>query len=74
MAGDPESEADDDMMRAFLRGRRESVLAIVEGLDEEAGHREGTPRRHGAAGWPLTTRRIGNLSVNNEEDQHAIDR
>jgi hypothetical protein len=29
VAGDPESEADGEMLRAFLRGQRESVSAIV---------------------------------------------
>ena len=46
MAGDHESQADDEMVRAFLRGQRESVLAIVEGLDEEAWHRSVVP-----TGW-----------------------
>jgi hypothetical protein len=46
VAGDHESEADDEMLRAFLRDQRESVLAIVEGLDEEAWHRSVVP-----TGW-----------------------
>jgi hypothetical protein len=46
VAGDHGSEADDEMLRAFLRGQRESVLAIVEGLDEEAWHRSVVP-----TGW-----------------------
>lgn len=33
-----ESDAQDEMLRAFLRGQREAVLAIVDGLDEEAWH------------------------------------
>jgi hypothetical protein len=40
------SEASDDMLRAFLRAQRESVLAIVEGLSEEAWHRSVVP-----TGW-----------------------
>src|ERR1019366_6801815 len=43
VAGDHESEADDEMLRAFLRDQRESVLAIVEGLDEEAWYRSVVP-------------------------------
>jgi len=35
VAGHHESEADDEMLRAFLRGQRESVLAVVEGLSEK---------------------------------------
>ena len=46
MAADHESEAADEMLRDFLRGQRESVLAIVEGLDEEAWHRSIVP-----TGW-----------------------
>ena len=46
MAEDHESEADDEMLRDFLRGQRESVLAIVAGLDEEAWHRSVVP-----TGW-----------------------
>ena len=46
MAGVHETEADDEMLRAFLRGQHESVLAIVEGLDEEAWHRSVVP-----TGW-----------------------
>jgi hypothetical protein len=34
------------MLRAFLRAQRESVLAIVEGLSEEAWHRSVVP-----TGW-----------------------
>ena len=46
MAEDHESEAGDEMLRDFLRGQRESVLAIVDGLDEEAWHRSVVP-----TGW-----------------------
>jgi Protein of unknown function (DUF664) len=46
VARDLEIEAEDEMLRAFLRGQRESVLAIVEGLDEEAWHRPIVP-----TGW-----------------------
>jgi hypothetical protein len=46
VAGDHESEADDEMLRDFLRGQRESILAIVDGLDEEAWHRSIFP-----TGW-----------------------
>jgi len=46
VAGDNENEADDELLRAFLRGQRESVLAVVEGLDEEAWHRSVVP-----TGW-----------------------
>jgi hypothetical protein len=46
MAEDHESEAADEMLRDFLRGQRESVLAIVEGLDEAAWHRSVVP-----TGW-----------------------
>jgi hypothetical protein len=44
-ADDP-SEASDEMLRTFLRAQRESVLAIVEGLSEEAWHRSVVP-----TGW-----------------------
>jgi hypothetical protein len=44
--GDHETKADDEMLRAFLRAQRETVLAIVEGLDEEAWHRPVVP-----TGW-----------------------
>jgi Protein of unknown function (DUF664) len=40
---DHASQASDDMLRAFLRAQRESVLAIVEGLSEEAWHRSVVP-------------------------------
>jgi Protein of unknown function (DUF664) len=43
---DHASQASDEMLRAFLRGQRESVLAIVEGLSEEAWHRSVVP-----TGW-----------------------
>jgi hypothetical protein len=46
MAADHMSEANDEMLRAFLRAQRESVLAIVEGLSEEAWHRSVVP-----TGW-----------------------
>jgi hypothetical protein len=46
MAADHRSEAGDEMLRAFLRAQRESVLAIVEGLSEEAWHRSVVP-----TGW-----------------------
>ena len=46
LAGDHESEANDEMLRAFLRGQRDSVLAIVDGLDEDAWHRPVVP-----TGW-----------------------
>jgi uncharacterized protein DUF664 len=41
-----ERDADDGMLRAFLRGQREAVLAIVEGLDEADWHRSVLP-----TGW-----------------------
>ena len=37
--GSRASQADDKMLRASLRAQHESVLAIVEGLSEEAWHR-----------------------------------
>lgn len=46
MATGQTSEASDEMLRSFLRVQRESVLAIVEGLSEEAWHRSVVP-----AGW-----------------------
>jgi len=46
MAADHVSEADDEMLRGFLRAQRESVLAVVEGLSEEAWHRSVVP-----TGW-----------------------
>ncbi|MGH7640003.1 MAG: DinB family protein [Candidatus Dormibacteria bacterium] len=39
-------EGEDAMLREFLRGQRESVLAIVDGLDEGAWHRSVVP-----TGW-----------------------
>jgi hypothetical protein len=44
--GNHQSEIDDEMLRDFLRGQRESVLAIVDGLDEDAWHRSIVP-----TGW-----------------------
>jgi hypothetical protein len=38
--------ADDEMLRDMLRGQRDAVLAIVEGLDENAWHRSVVP-----TGW-----------------------
>ena len=46
MVGEVERQADDEMLRDFLRGQRESVLAIVEGLDEADWHRSVLP-----TGW-----------------------
>ena len=46
MATEHESDANDEMLRAFLRAQRESVLAIVEGLSEQAWHRSVVP-----TGW-----------------------
>src|ERR1700690_2118098 len=40
------SEASDDMLRTFLRAQRGSVLAVVEGLSEEAWPRSIVP-----TGW-----------------------
>lgn len=48
MAGDHESEADDEMLRDFLRGQRESVVAIVAGhLDIARELLDGTTRLGG---------------------------
>jgi hypothetical protein len=41
-----EREADDEMLRDLLRGQREAVLAVVEGLDEADWHRSVVP-----TGW-----------------------
>lgn len=46
MTADHTSAANDEMLKTFLRGQRASVLAIVEGLDEEAWHRSVVP-----TGW-----------------------
>jgi len=46
MAADQASKADDETLRVFLRAQRESVLAIVEGLSEEAWHNSVAP-----TGW-----------------------
>jgi hypothetical protein len=46
MTADHTSPSTDEMLRSFLRGQRESVLAIVEGLSEEAWHRSVVP-----TGW-----------------------
>ncbi len=43
---DDASDANDEMLRTFLRAQRESVLAIVEELSEEAWHRSVVP-----TGW-----------------------
>ena len=60
MAADHLGEASDEMLRTFLRAQRESVLAIVEGLSEEAWHRSVVPtgwtpagmvEHLGGAGW-----------------------
>ena len=53
MAADHTSEATDEMLRTFLRAQRESVLAIVEGLGEEAWHRPVVP-----TGWKRTDRAV----------------
>jgi uncharacterized damage-inducible protein DinB len=45
---DQASETSDEMLRDFLRAQRESVLAVVEGLSEEAWHRSVVP-----TGWTL---------------------
>ena len=50
MAADHTNEASDEMLRAFLRAQRESVLAIVEGLSEEAWHRSVVPTGRTPAG------------------------
>ncbi len=44
--GAGQASEDDEMLRTFLRAQRESVLAIVEGLSEEAWHRSVVP-----TGW-----------------------
>lgn len=46
VAQEHESEAADAMLRVFLRAHREVVLAVVDGLDEEDGHRSVVP-----TGW-----------------------
>ncbi len=46
MSADDADEADDEILRGFLRAQRESVLAIVEGLGEDAWHRSVVP-----TGW-----------------------
>jgi hypothetical protein len=46
VVGEFEGDTDDEMLRAFLRAQRESVLAIVEGLDEADWHRSVLP-----TGW-----------------------
>jgi hypothetical protein len=46
MTADHTSETTDEMLRTFLRAQRESVLAVVEGLSEEAWHRSVVP-----TGW-----------------------
>jgi hypothetical protein len=46
VAEDHEREAADEMLRDFLRGQREAILEIVDGLDEEAWHRSIVP-----TGW-----------------------
>ena len=45
MTGQHESKEDQALL-AFLHAQRDSVLAIVEGLDEEAWHRSVVP-----SGW-----------------------
>lgn len=46
MSTDETSADSDEMLRTFLRAQREAVLAIVEGLSEEAWHRSVVP-----TGW-----------------------
>ncbi len=46
MTADHASETADEMLRSFLRAQRESVLAIVDELSEEAWHRSVVP-----TGW-----------------------
>lgn len=46
MAMDDATGTNDEMLRASLRGQRETVLAVVEGLTEEAWHRSVVP-----TGW-----------------------
>lgn len=55
MGGDHESHADDEMLWGFLHDQRDSVLAIVDGLDEDAWHRSVVP-----TGW---TPSIGNRTI-----------
>jgi len=43
---DQPDEATDEMLREFLRAQRAAVLAIVDGLSEEAWHRPAVP-----TGW-----------------------
>jgi len=50
MAADHTSESSDEMLRNFLRAQRESVLAIVDGLSEEAWHRSVVPTSWTPAG------------------------
>jgi hypothetical protein len=42
------SEHEDEMLRSFLRAQRESVLVIVDGLDEKDWHRSVVP-----TGWTI---------------------
>jgi Protein of unknown function (DUF664) len=49
MATDDTRESD-EMLRSFLRGQRESVLAIAEGLSEEQWHRSVVPTEWTPAG------------------------
>ncbi|MGH7611923.1 MAG: DinB family protein [Candidatus Dormibacteria bacterium] len=46
MAADHRGASDDERVVDFLRGQRETVLAIVAGLDEKAWHRSVVP-----TGW-----------------------
>jgi hypothetical protein len=46
MAEEHEHDTHDEMLRAFLRGQREAILAIVDGLDEADWHRSVLP-----TGW-----------------------
>ena len=80
------NSADDEMMLAFLRAQREAVLAIVEGLSEEAWHRSVVPtgwtpagmvEHLGGAEWHwfqgVVAGRQPELSGDLEEDQAPYD-
>jgi hypothetical protein len=54
MTGNQHEDPEDQALLAFLAAQRDSVLSIVEGLDEEAWHRSVVPWAGRRPGWSST--------------------
>jgi hypothetical protein len=81
-----DDDAQDEMLRDFLRRQRDAVLAIVEGLDEEAWHRSvvstgwtpaGMVAHLGGAEWHwfqgVVAGKVPELPGDQDEDQPPYD-